>query len=302
MPPAGTRVTVRVVTERTSAAPQTSSQPIALVTGASSGIGEASARALAAAGFHVVLAARRAPELDRVAKSIAEAGGSALSAAADLSNEAETTALAQRVLRDFGGIDVLVNNAGYGPAAAIEQISRDALRHAFEVNLLSALHLVGAVTPAMRARGGGRIINMGSLGARVPAPLAVPYAATKAGLDIATRGLRLELEPFGIHVVQIVPGFVDTATFDNSRKASEALRADATNPYRQRMIDLDAFARANEQKAIPPEHVGRLVVHAATAKRPHPTYYAPSSARLQSALFGVLPERLADGILRRVYG
>ncbi len=272
------------------------------MTGASSGIGEASARALAAAGFDVVLAARRAHELDRVAKSIEERGGRAEPVATDLSSDDETRNLVAKVRDQHGRIDVLVNNAGYGPAAAIEQLSREALRHAFEVNLLSALHLAGEVAPLMRERGGGRIVNMGSLGARVPAPLAVPYAATKAGLDIATRGLRLELEPFNIHVVQIVPGFVDTPTFDNSRAASQALRDDASNPYRQRMIELDAFAQANEKSAIPPEHVGRLVVHAATAKRPRPTYYAPSSARLQSALFGVLPERLADSILRRVYG
>jgi NAD(P)-dependent dehydrogenase (short-subunit alcohol dehydrogenase family) len=275
--------------------------PVALVTGASSGIGEASARALAAAGYRVVLAARRADELARVVKAIIEAGGQAIAAPTDLAEPDETSTLVAATVDTFGRLDVLLNNAGYGPAAAVEQLDRDALRHAFDVNLLGALQLVGEATPVMRAQGGGRIIQMGSLGARVPAPLAIPYSATKAGLDIATRGLRLELEPFGIDVVLIVPGFVDTPTFDNSRAASETLRADPDNPYRERMVELDDFARSNQKNAIPPEAVARLVVRAATTKRPRPTYYAPASARLQSAAFAWLPERLAHSILRRVY-
>lgn len=280
---------------------QSEHAPVAIVTGASSGIGAASARCLAAAGFRVVLAARRAAELERIAKEIEAAGGKALPIPVDLADATETRALVTATMEHHARIDVLVNNAGYGPAAANEQLSRDDLRHAFEVNLLAALQLAGGVAPIMRTQGRGRIINMGSLAAAIPAPLAVAYSATKAGLEVATRGLRLELEPFGIDVVQIVPGFVDTPTFDKSRAASESLRADLANPYRQRMIDLDAFAQSNMKHALAPEAIGRIVLRAATARRPKPRYYAPASARWQSMIFGVLPEGIAHRMLRRVY-
>ena len=276
-------------------------QPVAIVTGASSGIGRASARCLAKAGFRVTIAARRGELLEQLAKEIEESGGQALPVAGDLAEEAATHSLVERTVDAFGRIDVLLNNAGYSPAAANEQVKRDALRHAFDVNLFSALQLAGEVTPIMRAQGGGRILNMGSIAGSIAAPLAIPYAATKAGLDAATRGLQLELAPFGIHVALIIPGFVDTPTFDNSRAASEHLRADQSNPYLKVMFDLDEFAKSNIENAVPPETLGRVVVEAATTRRPRLRYYAPFSARLQSTLFGLLPEALAYRILLRIY-
>lgn len=276
-------------------------KPVAIVTGASSGIGEASALCLAAAGFRVVVAARRGDLLERLAKRIEAAGGEALPVAVDLADESATHQLVQRTLDRFGRIDVLLNNAGFSPAAANEQISRTELRRTFDVNLLGALQLAGEVAPVMRAQGGGRILNMGSLAGSVAAPLAIPYAATKAGIDAATRGLRLELAPFGIHVVLIVPGFVDTPTFDNSRVASQHLRDDLGNPYLQLMIDLDEFARANMKNALAPEVIGRVVVEAATARRPKARYYAPFSARLQNAFLGLLPDSVVHRILLKVY-
>jgi NAD(P)-dependent dehydrogenase (short-subunit alcohol dehydrogenase family) len=275
--------------------------PVAIVTGASSGIGEASARCLAEAGFRVVVAARRGDLLEALAKEIEQGGGEALPVALDLGDETATHALVQRTLDAYGRIDVLLNNAGFSPAAANEQIPRSELRRTFEVNLFAALQLAAEVAPVMRAQGGGRILNMGSMAGSVAAPLAVPYAATKAAMDAATRGLRLELAPFGIHVVLIVPGFVDTPTFDNSRAASEHLRADEGNPYLKLMFDLDDFAQANMKKALPPEAVGRVVVQAATAARPKLRYYAPFSAHLQNTFLGLLPERWVHRLLLRIY-
>lgn len=297
LPNRGDPAIVSAMTEPTdSTAPR-----VAIVTGASSGIGEASARCLADAGYRVVLAARRADRLEQLAKEIEQAGGEALPVAVDLGDEAATHALVTRTLETWGRIDVLLNNAGFSPAAANEQIPRSELQRTFDVNLFSALQLAGEVTPVMRAQGGGRILNMGSLGGSVAAPLAIPYSATKAGMDAATRGLRLELAPFGIHVSLIVPGFVDTETFDNSRASSEHLRADTTNPYRKMMIDLDEFAAASTKNALPPEVIGRLVVEAATAKRPKPRYYAPFAARLQSGFLSLLPESWVHRLLLRIY-
>jgi NAD(P)-dependent dehydrogenase (short-subunit alcohol dehydrogenase family) len=274
---------------------------VALVTGASSGIGEASARRLAQLGYRVVLAARRQERLAVLAKEITAAGGEALPLAADLADGDATSELVARTRDALGRIDLLVNNAGFSPGAALEQVPRDELRHIFEVNLFSALHLVGEVVPMMRAQGGGRIVNVGSLGGIVAAPLAVPYAATKAGLEAATRGLRLELAPFGIRLSLVIPGFVDTAVFDNARAGSQHLRDDPANPYRQVFLDLDDFTKQNLKKALQPAEVAEIVALAATVPRPRLRYYTPVSARLQTGVLGLLPERLVDRILRGIY-
>jgi short-subunit dehydrogenase len=274
---------------------------VAIVTGASSGIGAASAEALAAAGFRVVLAARRGELLASLAARIGAAGGAALCVATDLADADATARLVARTREAFGRIDVLVNNAGFSLAGAIEQLTRDELRRTFEVNLLAGLQLAGAITPLMRAQGGGRIIQIGSLAARVPAPLAVPYAATKAALEAATDGLRLEVSRWGIDVCLVIAGFVDTPTFDNARRAGAHLRADPANPYRQLMFDLDAFATARLETALAPADVARVVVAAATATRPRARYFVPFSARLQSGFMRSLPVRWRERLLARVY-
>ncbi len=273
----------------------------ALITGASSGIGEATARALAREGYALALIARRKDRLDLLVKEIEQSGGRALALAADLADDEATQLAARDAIQFLGRVDLLVNNAGYSPGRAIEQCSRQDLRHIFDVNLLSALQLIGAVTPQMRAQGGGRIINLGSVAGFVPAPLAIPYAATKVGLHAATDALRLELGRFGITLSLVIPGFVDTAVFDNARDASEALRADPNNPYRQTMFDLDDLAMKNLENSLSPDDVAKLIVRAATERRPRARYYTPLSTLLQKVFLGMLPARALDAILRRVY-
>jgi NAD(P)-dependent dehydrogenase (short-subunit alcohol dehydrogenase family) len=282
--------------------PAASSAPrVAIVTGASSGIGAASARALAHAGFRVVLAARRLERLEALAKEIAGGGGSALPVAADLAREADCAALVERALREWGRIDVLVNNAGFSPGAPIELLPRAEMSRTFEVNLIAALHLTGLVAPVMRAQGGGRVINIGSLAGNVPAPIAVSYAATKAGMEMATRCIRLELAPWNIRLSHVVCGFVDTETFENTKATVEHIRRDPNSPYRKLLLDLDAFAQKQVAGALPPETVARVVVAAATARRPRETYFTPASARLQRGLLNALPERWLQALLRRLY-
>ena len=274
---------------------------VAIITGASSGIGEATARALAQAGFRVALAARRAPELEALAKRIEQAGGHALPVPTDLCSEDQTRALVERTRNAFGRIDLLVNNAGMSLGAALEQLDRDELRNTFEVNLFGALQLCGAVAPIMRAQGGGRIVNVSSLAGTVPAPLAAPYAATKAALESATDCLRLELAPWKIDLALVVPGFVKTEVFDKAREWSQPLRSDTNNPYLPVMFSLDDFAKVQLERAIGPDDVAAVVVEAATARRPRARYYAPYSAGLQSRAMRAMPTRLRDHILKRIY-
>ena len=276
-------------------------QQAAIVTGASSGIGEATARLLARNGFAVAIIARRKDRLEVLASEIEAAGGRAIAIAADLASEDETARAGEQALAFLGRIDLLVNNAGYSPGQAVEQISRSELRHIFDVNLFSALQLIGFVTPHMRKQGGGRIVNVGSVAGEIPAPLAIPYAATKVGIHNATDALRLELGSFGIKLSLVIPGFVDTAVFDNAREESQHLREDENNPYRKIMFDLDDLAMKNLENALSPDDVAQVILRAATEKRPKERYYTPFSVRLQIVLMGLMPKRLVDSILRRVY-
>jgi short-subunit dehydrogenase len=273
----------------------------AIVTGASSGIGEATARRLAENGFDVALIARRKDRLEILALEIAEAGGRAIPIAADLADEQATARAAREALDGLGRIDLLVNNAGYSPGRAVEQITRQELRHLFDVNLFSALQLIGAVTPQMRSQGSGLIINIGSVAGLISAPLAIPYAMTKIGMHAATDALRLELAPFGIKLSLVIPGFVDTAVFENAREESQHLRDDATNPYLKLMFDLDELAKKNLKNALSPDDVAILILRVANARRPKERYYAPFSVRVQHRLLSLLPARLLDAILLRVY-
>ncbi len=274
---------------------------VAIVTGASSGIGEATARCLAKAGYTVVLAARRADLLDGIVADIAAQGGTACSVPTDLSDSEQTSALVKTVLDTFGRVDVLVNNAGYGPPYALEQMDRTALRHVFDVNLLAGMQLIAELTPTMRNQGGGRIINISSLTRYVGAPLASAYAATKGGMEAMTACMRLELSPWNIQFTTIVPGFVDTPTFDKSREAGKHLRDDPENPYRQLMSDLDDFAADQLKSAVSPEDVGKAVVKAVTADVPKTRYFVPKSARTAARMFGSLPDRFADRLLLKMY-
>jgi NAD(P)-dependent dehydrogenase (short-subunit alcohol dehydrogenase family) len=275
--------------------------PVAIVTGASSGIGEATAHCLAKAGYAVVVAARRADLLDRLVEEIRAKGGTALSVPTDLSDAEQTSELVQTALDSFGRVDVLVNNAGYGPPYALEQMDRDAMRHVFDVNLLSGMQLIAELTPSMREQGGGRIINISSLARYVGAPLASAYAATKGGMEALTACMRLELSPWNIKLSVIVPGFVDTPTFDKSRAAGQHLRDDSANPYRQLTEDLDAFATEQLKSAVSPEEVGKAVVRAATAPSPKTRYFVPKSARTAARMFSALPDLVADRLLLRMY-
>ena len=280
---------------------QTTSTQVAIVTGASSGIGEATARRFAKEGYAVVLAARRQGLLDQIVADIRSEGGDALAVQTDLADASETSALVRRALDAYGRVDVLVNNAGYGPPFALEQLSREQLRHVFDVNLLAAMQLIGELTPVMRGQGGGRVINISSLTRYVGAPFASSYAATKGGMEAMNACMRLELAPWNIQLSVVVPGFVDTPAFETSREAGKHLRDDPDNPYRELMDHLDEFAAQQLESAISPEDVALIVWKAASATQPKPRYFAPRSAKTAVRMFAMMPHALAERILRGMY-
>ena len=275
---------------------------VAIVTGASSGIGQACALTLAARGHRVALCARRRSELEETVARIEADGGEALAFPADLSDAGATSALVKETTSRWGRLDLLVNNAGYSGAHAVEQMAREDLRRLFEVNLFAGLQLISEVIPEMRRQGSGRIINISSAAGWVAAPLAVPYAASKAAMNMATDCLRLELEGTGIHLSIVAPGFVDTAVFDNARNSVTELRADPDNPYREAMFKLDDFAQKQLETAMTPAQVAERVADVAMAKRPKAIYFMPRSMGFAAKFFGMIPKSWADKMLLGTYG
>jgi uncharacterized protein len=192
-----------------------------LLTGASSGIGRELGRELARRGAVLALAARRRPLLDSLSEEIRASGGQPPAIfEVDLARRGAAEELAEAAREALGDIDVLVNNAGGGVGGRIATVGdRDEAREAFEVNYWSPLALVRALAPSMLERGDGAIVNVGSLGYVTTWPGFGAYAATKGALSVATETLAMELESSGVHVMEVLPGPVDTAVQGETRLA-----------------------------------------------------------------------------------
>ncbi len=185
-------------------------QRVALVTGASSGIGAATARALAAAGIAVAIAARRKDRLDELAAEIAKSGGTALVLTADLTKESEAQRIVKETEARFGRLDVLVNNAGVMYLEPLETASLERWRSMFDLNVMSLIASTQAALPGMRARRDGHIVNVSSTAGRMAHPNSGGYAASKFAVGAVSESLRKEVYMDNIRVTIIEPGVVET--------------------------------------------------------------------------------------------
>jgi NAD(P)-dependent dehydrogenase (short-subunit alcohol dehydrogenase family) len=274
---------------------------VAIVTGASAGIGEASARWLAREGARVVMAARRLDRLDAIRREIEAGGGIALSVAADVTSDADRRRLVQEAVDKFGRIDALVNNAGYGQRGPIETVPVDNIRQNFETNLFSLIALTQLVIPVMRQQGSGRIINISSVAGRIARPLSSVYDATKHALEAISDGLRGELAPFGIKVVIIEPGFIITEFLQVANEVSRPV-VEQEGPYAPFFAGFSSGYQRLRKIAGKPDDIAELVVKAMAAERPRNRYAAPRHARVALALKRWLPERLFNYLLVRQSG
>ena len=221
---------------------------VVIITGASSGIGEATARRLVRGGARVVIAARRAERLDTLARDLDPTGSRVLVVAGDVTSDADRRKLVEAALKKFGRIDALVNNAGYGTRGPVEIVPIEAIRKNFETNVFSLLALTQLVLPAMRERGSGCIVNIGSVAGRIARPLSSIYDATKHALEALTDGLRGELKPFGVRVTLIRPGFIVTEFID---AASKALTSTRTMPAPTRRSWSDSASATRSCATLP---------------------------------------------------
>ncbi len=269
---------------------------VALVTGASSGIGAATARALHDAGFIVYGAARRTGRLDDLA------AGGIRPLGMDVTDESSMTSGVEAILAETGRIDVLVNNAGYGSYGAIEDVSLAEARRQFEVNVFGAAGLTRLVLPRMRQQASGTIVNVTSMGGKIYTPLGGWYHATKFALEALSDCLRLELAPFGIDVVVIEPGGI--ATEWGGIAADNLEQTSGGGPYgaQAEAVARSLRSEANANRNSPPSVVAGAIVKAVSARRPKTRYAVGFGAAPLIAAGALLSDRQFDALISRAVG
>src|SRR5215216_3751839 len=260
-------------------------RPVAIVTGASGGIGEATARALHAAGYRVFGTSRRAP-------GTRSPGVEYL--ACDVTSDQSVQAAVGEVLSNAGRVDLLVNNAGVGLFAGAEESSLEQAKSLFDVNLFGVIRMTKAVLPTMRQQGAGRIVNISSVMGIIPAPFWALYAATKHALEGYSESLDHEIRGSGVRVVLVEPYYTRTAFDGNVYQADQQL-----DVYQSARTNAEGVVRDEMKAADTPELVARAVVKASTDTNPHPRYAAGRRARQVSLLRRFVPRSAFDKSLRK---
>lgn len=212
---------------------------VVAITGASSGIGEATARLLAARGARVVMGARRTDRLQALTAAISAAGAEARFRSLDVADREDMKAFAAHAVAEFGRLDVLINNAGLMPLSPLGALKVDEWDRMIDVNIRGVLNGIAAVLPGMKAQGSGQIINVASIGAHIVVPTAAVYCATKYAVWAISDGLRQENTNLRVTVVS--PGVVES---ELANTITDAAAAQAMVAYRQIAIGPDAIARA----------------------------------------------------------
>ena len=269
---------------------------VVLVTGASSGIGLATAAAFARRGDRVYASVRDGRGREAVQQAAVAAGAPIETVTFDVTDEASVRAGVDAVVAGAGRIDVLVNNAGISHIGAVETTPDDVWRRLLEVNLLGPVRVLRAVLPSMRAAGSGTIVNVSSANGRAPAPFGGAYSATKAALDAMSEVLLHEVEAFGIRVVVVAPGQFDTAIF-GKMQADAAAGRDPASPYAEREAKLleASLPGASGTTAGDPASAADVIVAAATGAAPGFRHAAGADAeRILGARAGASDDEWVD--------
>ncbi len=275
-----------------------------LITGGTDGLGKAAALLLAERGYSVFAAGRSAQKRQELDHLAAEKKLPLETVELDVCDDASVQRAVQNVLKKTGAIDVLLNNAGIGYMAVIEDLRLADLRQQFETNLFGVLRVTQAVLPHMRQRKRGRILMMSSVAGIVTPPTYGAYSSSKHALEGLTNALRLEMYPFGVEVILIEPGYIVT-NFQQTAKelAQPYMEAGKTGPYAR--IYSGAWAGANQGRGdskTTPEDCARVIAEAIESPHPKTRYPVTPLAKWVSLAKRFVPDTILDSILRRKYG
>lgn len=262
---------------------------VVLVTGASSGIGKATAERLAVRG-HKVFAAARNPQ---ALQSIQQSNLIPITLDVTLSNSVE--AAVTTTIEQAGRIDVLVNNAGYGQYGTIEETPLEKVNKQFEVNVLGMAAMTKQVLPLMRRQGSGRIVNMSSVAGKLVTPFAGWYSASKHAVEAFSDALRMEVAPFGIDVIIVEPGAIRTGFEDTAVSELDALST--LEAYQRRAAAFRRLVQGSYRSAPGPDVVAMIIHEAIEARRPRTRYAATNDAQVYIGLKRFLSDRLLDRLL-----
>lgn len=266
-----------------------------LITGASSGIGRATAVRLAEEGHTVFAAARR---LDRLTELARETAGTIIPVEMDVRDPASVRKAVETVGETASdGLDVLINNAGYALTAPMETVSTEDVRAQFETNVIGLFDVTRAFLPQMRARRSGRIINISSMLGEITIPGSGIYGATKHAIEAMSDALRMELEQFGIEVVVVQPSFVGTEIDVTGHMATNG---GGMEDYAELERQLTAYLEKQIENAVSPEVVAESIARASVKSHPKPRYVTPARERLVLGMLTTLPTRLTDRLKLRL--
>lgn len=268
-----------------------------LITGASSGIGKASALYLAEVGYSVIGAGRSYTRLESLVRDADDRGVQVDTVELDINRDDDVDRGMSEIMQRFGGIDVLVNNAGYGLWGPAQRLSVCQLREQFETNLFAPFKLMKHLLPGMIDRGSGKIVNISSVEGRLATPFNGGYAASKFALEGLTEAMRVELWPLGIHVCLVEPGLFRTKFDDHTVLGDEVDDEDVVyGPY----IDKYRARRAHYDRLTgDPVKVAKVVHRIIRSGRPAFRYPVGIEARLGMLGARMLPERLFQALMSR---
>ncbi len=276
-----------------------------LITGATAGIGRHAALELVRRGHHVIATGRRQGALDSLLEEAAKIRHDARLDVLrlDVTSEADVQRARVRVneLTHGRGVDVLVNNAGYGQMGPLETVSDADLRKQYETNVFGLMSVTRAFVPQMRERGEGRVINVGSIGGRVTFPLMGAYNSTKYAVESLSDALRNELAPFGVSVSIVEPGPIRTEFNDRAMETIDPSAFEGS-AYAPVLAQAERFKKQFESQSAGPEVTTHAIVHASTARRPRVRYVVPFSSSVMLTVLSIMPTRLIDALLRLASG
>ncbi len=268
---------------------------IALITGASAGIGRETAKLFSANGIKVYAAARRMEKLEELKSE------NITPIYLDITEDDSVQSCVAEIIEKEGKIDILVNNAGYGSYGSLEEVPISEAKRQFEVNVFGLARITQIVLPTMRKARSGKIVNISSMAGKISMPLGSWYHGTKHALEAMSDALRMEVGDFGIDVIIIEPGTInsewDSIAYESMKKYS------SDGPYKKTAETMMKLFRSNySEKAPGPELIADLILKAVNAKKPRTRYVAPFNAKASILLRKLLSEDSFDRIFRRILG